>query len=62
MNVDYLSEDKEFQEVLFNLLKEKSEYSNSILSIFRKIMKKKELLIDKEIFINSFFDLLINYF
>ena len=62
INFDYLSEDKEFQEVLFNLLKEKSEYSNSILSIFRKIMKKKEILIDKEIFINSFFDLLINYF
>lgn len=58
-----MSKDSEIQEYLFKLMISRPEYSNSILVIFHKIMKKHNcLLVDKVTFINSFFELLTNYF
>ena len=59
----FYAEDKEFQENIFNLLNNRKDFSNSLLSIFKDILKeKKDLFIDKKQFILKYFELLMNFF
>ena len=59
----HMGKDKELQEHLFNLMIARKECMNSIISIFKQIIKiNGDMLIDKATFINVFFELFMNYF
>ncbi|MCQ2815837.1 MAG: hypothetical protein MJ252_01085 [archaeon] len=57
-----MAEDIELQETLFKLLKTRKNFSNSVLGIFKYIMKSNQLKLDKKEFIDVFFELLMNFF
>ena len=61
--VKLIAQDIEMQKSLFNLMKNRNEYSNSVMVIMSKIIKyNNAILIDEKEFVNVFFELLMNYF
>ena len=59
--VKLIAQDIEMQKSLFNLMKNRNEYSNSVMVIMSKIIKyNNAILIDEKEFVNVFFELLMN--